>query len=185
MPAPYHHGDLRAALLTVAESILEHEGFQALTLRHIARTAGVSHAAPAYHFGDLAGLLSDLATAGYQRFGAAMAQPSGGLHGMGRAYVAFATAHPNLFQLMFRSDRLDFTRPALRTASQAALTGLAIATASPDASQSLPNLAATWAIAHGLALLLIDGRLAVLTDNTNALVDAALSRLQLPFPTLA
>ena len=180
MPTPYHHGDLRTALLTAAEAILEQEGFHALTLRHIARKAGVSHAAPAHHFGDLTGLLSELAAAGYRRFGRAMAEPGGGLRGMGKAYVGFAIAHPNLFQLMFRGDQLDFTRPALKHASQASFDALSAATASLDPAQSLPNLAATWAIAHGLALLLINGRLGALTNDPKGLIDAALSRLVLP-----
>ena len=59
-PRAYHHGDLKAALLAAAEAILERDGIQALTLRAAARAAGVSHAAPANHFGDLTGLLSEL-----------------------------------------------------------------------------------------------------------------------------
>src|SRR5262245_33569186 len=67
-PRPYHHGDLRAALLAAAEEILEKEGIQALTLRAAARAVGVSHTAPQNHFGDLTGLLSELAAIGYRRF---------------------------------------------------------------------------------------------------------------------
>src|SRR5271156_1021705 len=69
----YHHGDLHAALVAAAEEILERDGIQALTLRATARAAGVSHAAPAHHFGDLTGLLSDLAAGGYVRFAAELA----------------------------------------------------------------------------------------------------------------
>ena len=70
--APYHHGSLRKALLDAAEHILESEGIQALTLRAAARKAGVSHAAPKNHFGDLSGLLSELAARGFGRFAAMM-----------------------------------------------------------------------------------------------------------------
>src|ERR1700743_3121094 len=68
-PQPYHHGDLRTALLREAEAILETEGIRGLTLREISRRAGVSHAAPNNHFGDLTGLLSELAAVGFNRFG--------------------------------------------------------------------------------------------------------------------
>ncbi len=200
---PYHHGSLRTALLDAAETILERDGFQALTLRAAARAAGVSHAAPAHHFGDLIGLLSELASIGYVRFRATLlaemadagAAPKGRLHAMGRGYVRFARDHPNLFLLMFRSERLDTQRPALSEAMNAAYGALAEAAgASADASSApraaaqtgaassrLADIAAAWAIAHGLALLLIDGRLSMFTDKagTEAFISAALSRLML------
>ena len=70
--APYHHGSLREAMLRAAESILERDGIGGLTLRAAAREAGVSHAAPKNHFGDVVGLLSDLAAVRSARFRAAM-----------------------------------------------------------------------------------------------------------------
>ena len=69
---PYHHGDLHDALLAAAERVLERDGLSGLTLRAVAREAGVSHAAPTHHFGDLTGLLSELAAIGFRRFNAAM-----------------------------------------------------------------------------------------------------------------
>src|SRR5437016_10521916 len=69
---PYHHGSLREAMLRAAESILERDGIRGLTLRAAAREAGVSHAAPKNHFGDVVGLLSDLAAVRSARFRAAM-----------------------------------------------------------------------------------------------------------------
>src|SRR2546428_13116555 len=69
---PYHHGDLHAALLAAAERVLERDGLAGLTLRAAAREAGVSHAAPTHHFGDLTGLLSELAAIGFRRFNEAM-----------------------------------------------------------------------------------------------------------------
>lgn len=206
---PYHHGSLRAALLDAAEAILERDGFQALTLRAAARAAGVSHAAPAHHFGDLTGLLSDLAATGYVRFHAAVLAemaaagpaPADRLHAMGLGYVWFARAHSNLFLLMFRGERLDPQRPALREAMEAAYGALAeAASASADAAAAprdatataassgrLADITAAWAIAHGLALLVIDGRLRPLTDDAgvDALVSAALSRLSLQRPSAA
>src|SRR5262247_2189594 len=70
--APYHHGALRDALLQAAEKVLERDGLPGLTLRAVAREAGVSHAAPTHHFGDLTGLLSELAATGYRQFNEAM-----------------------------------------------------------------------------------------------------------------
>src|SRR6185436_19505734 len=71
-PRPYHHGDLRTAVLAAAEKILEKDGVDALTLRAVARAVGVSHTAPKNHFGDLEGLLSELAAVGYLRYGEAL-----------------------------------------------------------------------------------------------------------------
>src|SRR3954451_17695111 len=70
--APYHHGALREALLEAAERVLERDGLSGLTLRAVAREAGVSHAAPSHHFGDLTGLVSELAAIGFRQFNAAM-----------------------------------------------------------------------------------------------------------------
>ena len=125
--APYHHGSLRKALLDAAERILEENGIQGLTLRAAAREAGVSHAAPKNHFGDLSGLLSELAARGFERLATMMVSdirerdsPAQRMETIGRGYVAFARAHPGMFLLMFRSERLDMSRPALRDAAQAA-----------------------------------------------------------------
>src|SRR6478736_10149431 len=112
--APYHHGALREALLQAAERVLERDGLAGLTLRAVAREAGVSHAAPTHHFGDLTGLLSELAAIGYRKFSAAMVT-AGSAGGTGpeigmakaKAYVAYAQAHPGLYALMFRNERLD------------------------------------------------------------------------------
>src|SRR5262245_30568894 len=129
--SPYHHGALRDALLQAAEKVLERDGLPGLTLRAVAREAGVSHAAPTHHFGDLTGLLSELAAIGYRQFSAAMAaaNASGTREQKGlasaKAYVAFAQAHPGLYGLMFRTEKLDMSRPSLREASGVAFAGLA------------------------------------------------------------
>src|SRR5437899_2453664 len=116
--SPYHHGALRDALLQAAEKILERDGLPGLTLRAVAREAGVSHAAPTHHFGDLTGLLSELAAIGYRMFNAAMVAANNSethplMKGMASAtaYVAYAQAHPGMYSLMFRNERLDMTRP--------------------------------------------------------------------------
>jgi len=165
----YHHGDLKATLLRAAEAILERDGIQALTLRAAARAAGVSHAAPANHFGDLTGLFSDLAAIGHLRLGTALTDaigaageaPKARMQAMGRAYVGFARAHPALFALMFRSDRLDRARPALREAVEAARQAVAahVRPSSPWPLWAAAQVTAGWALVHGFASLLLEGRL--------------------------
>ena len=167
----YHHGALREALLQAAERLLERDGVQGLTLRAAAREAGVSHAAPKHHFGDLAGLLTELAIVGFERFRQFLSaglrndlSPGEKLDAIGRGYVAFAKAHPGLFLMMFRSERLDMTRPALREAAYAGMEILAKALGGGEANAErlslhrAGRLARAWSIVHGFAILLIDGR---------------------------
>jgi len=171
---PYHHGALHATLLAAAQDILESQGLAALTLRAAARAAGVSHAAPKNHFGDLTGLLSELAAVGFREFAEALraAATAGGslekrYEAMGHAYVRFAREHTAMFMLMFRSERLDMQRPQLRAAVEEARAALAGATAQRmgrdpaqafDAAQGA-RMVGAWSLVHGFAMLLIDGRL--------------------------
>ncbi|MEE1927319.1 TetR/AcrR family transcriptional regulator [Streptomyces sp. TRM 70351] len=105
---PYHHGDLRAALLESAERTLREKGAGSLSLRELAREAGVSHAAPGRHFKDKQALLDALALVGYDRLARALEtadepalplQPR--LTALSRAYLAFATQNPELLALMY------------------------------------------------------------------------------------
>jgi AcrR family transcriptional regulator len=106
---PYHHGHLRAALLDEAERTLREQGIDALSLRDLARQAGVSHAAPRRHFADRQALLDALAEAGFTRLGAEVRAAIDGagkdyrarLRAAATAYVRFATADAALLQLMF------------------------------------------------------------------------------------
>jgi AcrR family transcriptional regulator len=169
--APYHHGSLREAMLEAAQRILERDGITGLTLRAAAREAGVSHAAPKNHFGDIRGLLSELAAVGFARFGAALvadvredAPPSAQLAAIGHGYVTFARQNPGLFLLMFRSERLDFSRPALRAAADAAFGVLsqAVSQVGSDVRLALSQAAkitAAWSLVHGFAMLTLDNRL--------------------------
>jgi AcrR family transcriptional regulator len=165
---------LREALLKAAETVLRRDGLAGLTLRAVAREAGVSHAAPTHHFGDLAGLLSELAAIGFQRFGAAMeaaataTPPAERAVACARAYVDYAQANPGLYGLMFRNERLDYARPALHEAAEASFDGLARAVGadrheqSDGATLSLEDagrIARAWSLLHGFSMLLLDGRL--------------------------
>lgn len=167
---PYHHGNLKAALVAAAEAVLERDGLGGLSLRAAAREAGVSHAAPRHAVGDLAGLLAELAASGFERLRAEMqaaaASSEAPLDALGRCYVRFALAHRALFQLMFRHERLEAARPALVAARRALLETLRSAVPEGRAGEQTAMLSA-WAQAHGLAMLLVDRQLpAELADET-------------------
>ena len=175
---PYHHGDLHDALLAAAERVLERDGLPGLTLRAVAREAGVSHAAPTHHFGDLTGLLSELAAIGFRRFNEAMIAagntetlPLMKAMARAKAYVAYAQAQPGMYGLMFRTERLDMTRPSLHEAATASFEGLASAVGAGrnnaltgDTLETLSleqaaTIARAWSLVHGFTMLLLDGRL--------------------------
>jgi AcrR family transcriptional regulator len=194
-PRPYHHGDLKTVLLREAEAILETEGIPGLTLRAISRRAGVSHAAPNNHFGDLTGLLSELAAVGFVRFGEALSRamtaagedPQSRMKAMGTAYVGFARAHPGLFSLMFRSELLDASRQALRDGITAARGALRAAASARAPTKSLTPLqlaaqaTALWSLVHGFSVLMLDGRLEGTIkalpgdENVDSLLEAVLT----------
>jgi AcrR family transcriptional regulator len=184
----YHHGDLPDALLKAAETVLERDGVQGLTLRAAAREAGVSHAAPTHHFGDLTGLVSDLAAIGFRQFNAAMAaaSPTGAVPleramARARAYVSYAQAHPGMYGLMFRTERLDMSRPSLHEAANASFAGLAGAIGASrhehieENTLSLDQAAAiarAWSLVHGFTMLLLDDRLSDILRRLPAGTDA-------------
>ena len=178
---PYHHGDLHGALLKAAKQVAEREGINGLTLRAVAREAGVSHAAPSHHFGDVTGLLSELAAIGFKKFseqlGAATCSetaPEAVAARKASAYVSFARENPCLFQLMFRGERLDHDRPALREASEAAFRKLAGIVAARRHEDVVPDhltleqaadIPRIWSLVHGFAMLYLDGRLSPIMDG--------------------
>ncbi len=172
---PYHHGALRDALLEAAERVLERDGLSGLTLRAVAREAGVSHAAPTHHFRDLTGLVSELAAIGFRQFNTAMTAASAAgtspvekAMARAKAYVAYAQAHPGMYGVMFRTERLDMSRPSLHEAASASFAGLAGAIGASRHEQihedalSLEQAAAiarAWSLVHGFTMLLLDDRL--------------------------
>jgi len=186
--APYHHGALRDALLEAAERVLERDGLPGLTLRAVAREAGVSHAAPTHHFGDLTGLVSELAAIGFRQFNAAMAAAGASSavpmqQGLARAkaYVGYAQAHPGMYGLMFRTERLDMSRPSLNEAANASFAGLAGAIGASrhehieERALSLDQgaaIARAWSLVHGFTMLLLDDRLSDILHRLPAGTDA-------------
>src|SRR5271165_5831849 len=111
-PRAYHHGDLRRALLHAAEDVLATEGLNGLTLREVARKAGVSHNAPYNHFADKAALIAAVVEDAFKLFGHSLRQaydetpgtPLDKVMALGSAYVRFAVDHPPLFRIMFRPE---------------------------------------------------------------------------------
>lgn len=169
----YHHGALRQALLDAAEAVLLEGGVEAFSLRECARRAGVSHGAPAHHFGDARGLLTAFAGAGFERMEQRMqayAQAAGPdanqrLQAVGRAYIEFALDHPAHFRLMFRSDRLDGDDEGLKLSRAAAAQALAWALVACLEQRGVSTSAAqdrcllAWSAVHGLAMLVLDADL--------------------------
>jgi AcrR family transcriptional regulator len=170
--ASYHHGRLREALLAAALELVREGGATALSLREVARRAGVSHAAPAHHFGDKAGLLTELAIEGFRLF--TEAQRAGAARGgddpqrrfgwLGWAYVMFAAEHRAHFEVMFRPELLRKDDPTLAEVSlgayQLLLETARAALGTPTDDELALHAAVSWAEAHGLATLWVDGNLA-------------------------
>ena len=174
----YHHGALRDALVEAGLAALEGADGVEISLRALARSVGVSPTAVYRHFPDKRALLAALATEGLNRLGDAQARAAanagGGAAGFsasGRTYVRFALAHPALFRLMFsQGNPEDF---ANRTEDRARdlLTRMSRDLASePEEAERIAMRA--WAIAHGIAMLMLDGRFPADDDLVDQLLDA-------------
>jgi AcrR family transcriptional regulator len=178
--------DARDSLLTAARAELVEHGHAGISLRAVARRAGLSHAAPKHHFDDRAGLLTAVATEGFQALTAELRQvtettPAGRLAALGRAYIDFGLANPALFDLMFRPVELHPDDPALHQAQQDAigLLGAAAVDLTPLAAGDLDPRSLTllsWALVHGLVVLTRDGALQDEAHPGDALAAAALAR---------
>jgi AcrR family transcriptional regulator len=167
---PYHHGDLRRALIDGTIQLLREQGLEGFSLRAAARVAGVSHAAPAHHFGDARGLLTACAADGFERLAEAMqarVQHAGNdararAQAVGAAYIDFALTHRALFQLMFRRDRLDPQDPVLQAAGRRTGDTLREVYAELIAERGLPpaelgeRILLAWSFAHGYATLVLE-----------------------------
>jgi AcrR family transcriptional regulator len=184
--SPYHHGDLRAACLRAAMELLEEGGTTALSLRAVARRAGVSPAAPYRHYADRDALISAVAAVGYrelaEQLAAAHPAPSTAddLAAVAVAYVQFALQRPALFRVMFVEpcDRDNSERVAATNAISeyvGAIVRHSFPGSNPDALAT-----AVWALVHGLAFLHLDGKLDsatpdVVSDRVRGAVHAVLT----------
>ena len=116
---PYHHGDLRRTLVDEALAAIERDGPGSVSLRDLARRAGVSHAAPTHHFGDKVGLLTAIAAEGFDLLADELQDAfgrTGSFLEVGVAYVGFAVRHRAHFEVMFRPELLRGDDPALAAA---------------------------------------------------------------------
>lgn len=160
--APYHHRNLREALVTAGRTLLEEQGLRGFTLRECARRAEVSHAAPAHHFASLDDLLAEIAMRGFVELAAMMvaetrraSDPAGRLVGQGVGYMAFAAANPMLFRLMFSQERTEAAK-VVREAHFAT-----VAAAIPDASAEMQARLSdfAWATVHGFIGLVLESQI--------------------------
>ena len=155
---PYHHGDLRNALLDAARALLEEDSLSELSIRAVARRAGVSHAAPYRHFPNQESLLVELALEGFTELRAELAKiaaqrvvESDRIAKLGGAYMRFVARRPQLSRLMFGPQLPNRERfPPLAAAADAV--GTEIGNALGDAALGL----AVWAAIHGLAMLILE-----------------------------
>lgn len=198
----YHHGDLPSALLEAVGEIVSEKGTAGVTLREAARRAGVSHSAPAHHFGDKDGLLAAYCEQGFdlmaEQVGAAFAAASADgepttsemISILGRAYVQFAADHPNHFNAMFRSglDSVDdaahdeLEEHGAMTLLRTMVDDLA-ASGTIGRGQAEAVTVVLWGVAHGLASLWVDGAIEQMFPavSLDGLLEAAFGEDQTAF----
>jgi AcrR family transcriptional regulator len=164
--AAYHHGDLRRALLDAAVTSIAEAGPAALSLRALATTVGVSHAAPVHHFGDKAGLFTAIAIEGFELLTAdliAVWTETEDFMEVGVGYIRFALKHKGHFEVMFRPELTDIDNPGLLRAKNLSFGMLhdPLATLGPVRDDKGSHVAAlaSWSIVHGLATLALSGNL--------------------------
>ncbi len=179
--SPYHHGDLRRAVLDAAAAAITEHGSAGISLRDLARRAGVSHAGPVHHFGDKAGVLTALAAEGFGLLADALTateERTRDFVELGVAYVRFAIEHRAHFEVMFRADLVREDDAALLAARDRA-SGLLTGGAASVSDDRMAGVAA-WSLMHGFANLWLTGAL-----NTEHLEDpdtAARAIARLLFP---
>ena len=168
---PYHHGNLCEVLLEKAVEVIQDDGIGALSLRAVARRAGVSHGAPAHHFGDKAGLLTALATRSMERFATSLSKASreaGGsaldrLRAIGRAYVRFAAQNPAQFSIVTRFELIRSGDAEFAASYQATFDSVKDAVCAAQREgwrRSMDPMALVitcWSAVHGLSTLYLDG----------------------------
>ncbi len=181
----YHHGDLRRALIDSGLELLDVEGEDGVSLRAVARRAGVSHAAPYHHFDDKDALFNAMAARVAEQLSSALLDSATGskhiahaVQQMGVAYITFAVAHPARFQLLARHQHrgtaltdaaADLESPPMtpRALLEAIVQGQEAGYLAAGSPKAIAITA--WAAVHGLAMLLLDG---LLTEGPPTVEDA-------------
>jgi AcrR family transcriptional regulator len=162
--------DSRTEILKASLDLLEEGGVEALSMREVARRAGLSHQAPYHHFGDREAILAELARDGFEKlkdyFLRSTKKPEDYKHRierMGRTYVQFALDHPEQFRLMFRAPVVDVEdHEDAKEAAESAFDMLVAAVTADQPErrdQEIHAIIACWSVAHGLATLLLDGKI--------------------------
>jgi AcrR family transcriptional regulator len=163
----YHHGDLKAVILAKAAALVAERGADGISLRELAREAGVSHAAPAHHFTDRRGLFTALAAQGWRMLADALADARPDFIAAALAYVRFALDHPGHYAVMFDRSLVNPDDRELVAAQNAAGTELAhgVETLKDQRAKQDPQSAAlaAWSLVHGFAMLRLNE--AIDTDN--------------------
>jgi AcrR family transcriptional regulator len=185
---PYHHGQLERAAIDGAVDEVETVGVAAVSMRRIARRAGVSHAALAYQFGDKTGMFTAVATEGFRLQAEMIRAEANGADGFlqgGQGYVAFALTHRGYFEVMFRPNLYRSDDQALMDAKAAAFAILHDtaraslqahrATAVSDDEVSALALAG-WSLSHGFATLALTSNILELRDADPAAVAAQINQ---------
>ena len=170
----YHHGDLKNALVEAAAKLIVERGIDNVSLREVARQAGVSHSAPYHHFNSKSELLAAVAEEGFLRFNGYQERafrmmqqkdPMERLKALGRAYVKFAIANPSFFRIMFRYDIAEpfkhhlLTALSKRTFDRLFKTVSECLKAKAQSTDPMEASIRAWALVHGLSSLWLDGRL--------------------------
>ncbi|HVL00218.1 MAG TPA: TetR/AcrR family transcriptional regulator [Dongiaceae bacterium] len=180
--ATYHHGNLREALLQAGLALLESVPADQVSLREIARQAGVSANAVYRHFADKDALLMALAAEGFRRLGATQVEAREGakdaievMLNAGRAYIHFARDNPALFRLMFgrfaKSHRTEELAEAEKMSIGPLLAAVAARKNREETDPRVVNgMVHAWALVHGLSHLLLEGQFADMTDNPEQLM---------------
>ncbi|MDE3723977.1 WHG domain-containing protein [Nocardiopsis sp. N85] len=163
----YHHGDLRRTIIDAALAATGEVGPTGWSLRELARRAGVSHAAPAHHFGDKTGLLTAVAAEGFALFADALEAAAGEPVEVGLAYIRFAIDHRSHFEVMFRPELYRMDDESMRPARERAAAALAASAGalSPDPERVRATTIAAWSFAHGFAELWLSGSLPESADG--------------------
>ncbi|CAN3130880.1 TetR/AcrR family transcriptional regulator [Mycobacterium sp. smrl_JER01] len=157
----YHHGDLKATILACAADLVAERGADGVSLRELARAAGVSHAAPAHHFTDRRGLFTALAAEGFRMLATELGQARPEFLDAALAYVRFALANPGHYEVMFDKSLHHADDPALVEAQTAAASELSAGVGTLDDPRAVedPQAAAlaAWSLVHGFSLLWLNG----------------------------
>lgn len=176
--AKYHHGDLKTALITEAEKILEEKGIEALSLRTLAAAVGVSHMAPYAHFKNKTELFQAIAASGFDAMSARMEKidsdlsPEHKILNYGTAYIEFALANAPLYRLMLsqtqvtgpdKADKASHLSDELKRASKRPhdLLDNEFEKLIQDPLKRQVRTQGAWAMVHGMAALIIDGHMRV------------------------